>query len=405
KMSILDMKTGPPDYWSEICNFFLPLKYLITNDRFDALVQNIDLHYLINAVFWIFVALSLGFYGFQRVFQFFLKSSSNVKYFKRKQFARLIWNIAFYSACCLFLHFYNEFMILPQLMKNQGRYSLFHSSDNLIFYRSHQYEKFQFYSIFMITFYLHGAMLDFKEADFVEAASKGLYLLALIAIDVYRHVPASHLLLLCTLFTNSCFDLRRYENYFVGLNLTLGLYSILADCLSLVALQNSNRNRLIYQMFMGISLAAWVQVFINRLPFNYFIPTLFAKNFKLPLNVAIWLWYGLSIWNSPVLQYFYHQIYHTTPSDCSGEGSAAKCILLKDTSEYRHYKTLRRAYIEVKLAHEKSAAHTLPVSESASAKTYQAIKCVMMLKRKLKRIREGRGAEPEDDNEELAGDC
>lgn len=68
-MSILDMKAGPPDYWSEVCNFFLPLKYLITNDRFDALVQNIDLHYLINAVFWIFVALSCGFYGFQRVFQ------------------------------------------------------------------------------------------------------------------------------------------------------------------------------------------------------------------------------------------------------------------------------------------------------------------------------------------------
>lgn len=79
-------------------------------------------------------------------------------------------------------------MILPHLMKNQGRYSLFHSSDNLIFYRSLQYEKFQFYSIFIITFHLHGAMLDFKEADFLETASKGLYLSALIAIDVYRHV-------------------------------------------------------------------------------------------------------------------------------------------------------------------------------------------------------------------------
>ncbi|TDG41158.1 hypothetical protein AWZ03_012432 [Drosophila navojoa] len=376
-MSILDMKAGPPDYWAEIGNFFLPLKYLITNDRFDALVQNIDLHYLINAVFWIFIVLSCGFYGFQRVFQFFLKSS-NVKYFKRKQFARLIWNIAFYGACCLFLHFYNEFMILPQLMKNQGRYSLFHSSDNLIFYRSHQYEKFQFYSIFIITFYLHAAMLDFKEADLLETVSKGLYLFALIAIDVYR-----------------------YENYFVGLNLTLGLYNILTECLSLLALQNSNRNRLVYQVFMGLKIAAWLHVHINLLPFNYFIPTLFAKNFKLPLNVAIWVWYGLAIWNSPVLQYFYHQIYHTAPSDCSGEGSAAKCILIKDTSEFRHFKTLQRAYLEVKLAHEKATSNPLPATESASAKTYQAIKCVMMLKRKLKRIREGRGAEPEDDSEEL----
>lgn len=29
-------------------------------------------------------------------------------------------------------------------------------------------------------------MLDFKEADFLEVGSKALYLLALVAIDVYR---------------------------------------------------------------------------------------------------------------------------------------------------------------------------------------------------------------------------
>jgi len=111
-----------------------------------------------------------------------------MKHFQRRLFARVIWNIAFYAASCLFLHFYNEFMILPQLMKNQGRYSLFYSSENLIFYRSHQAEKFQFYSIFIITFYLHGAWLDFKDADFLEVGSKGLYLLSLVAIDVYRQV-------------------------------------------------------------------------------------------------------------------------------------------------------------------------------------------------------------------------
>lgn len=67
--SILDMKAGPPDYWAEISNFFLPLKYLITNDRFDSMVRDIDLYYLINGVFWIFVALSCGYYAFQRLFQ------------------------------------------------------------------------------------------------------------------------------------------------------------------------------------------------------------------------------------------------------------------------------------------------------------------------------------------------
>lgn len=119
--------------------------------------------------------------------QVFLKTS-NIKFYKRKQFARSVWNIAFYAACTLFLYFYNEFMLLPQLFKNQGRYSLFYSSENMIFYKSQQCEKFQFYSLFIITFNLHNAILDFKESDYLEACSKTLYLLALGAIDVYKYV-------------------------------------------------------------------------------------------------------------------------------------------------------------------------------------------------------------------------
>lgn len=103
---------------------------------------------------------------------------------------------------------------------------------------------------------------------------------------------------------------------------------------------------------------------------------------------------------------------------------------MKDSVEFRHFKTLKKAYLEVKLAHEKTNANSLPSGEtsSASAKTFQAIKCgnrilfeyiflfviippfffflgVMMLKRKLKRIREGRGHEPEDENEDLTSDA
>ncbi|XP_067636922.1 uncharacterized protein [Eurosta solidaginis] len=335
--SILDMKPGPPDYWADIYNFFLPLKYLITNERLDALMQQMDLNYLMNAMFWIFLFFAAGFMLFYKISEVFLKLS-NVKFYNRKQFARTIWNVSFYAACTLFLYFYNEFMLLPQLSKNQGRYSLFYSSENMIFYRSQQCEKFQFYSLFIITFYLHSAILDFKESDYLEAGSKTLYLLALVALDFFK----SH-------------------------------------------------------------------VFISLLPFKYLVPTLFAKNFKLTLNVIIWLWYGISIWNSPVLQYFYHQIYHSSPMDCSGEGSAAKCILLKDSSEHRHFKTLKKAYMEVKLAHEKLKVSTLTSpsgSESSftSAKAFQAIKCIMTLKRKLKRIREGRGSEIENDAEDMANE-
>ncbi|KAM7349133.1 uncharacterized protein ACRADG_008191 [Cochliomyia hominivorax] len=382
--SILDMRTAKPTIWEELSNLFLPLKYIITSERFDALVENINFNYLVNAMFWIFLFFSFGFVGFQKLFQVFLKTS-NIKYYKHKQFARSIWNIAFYTACTLFLYFYNELVILPQILKNQGRYSLFYSSENLIFYKSQQCEKFQFYSIFIITFYLHGAMLDFKESDYLEAASKSLYLTSLVAIDVYR-----------------------YENYFVGVNLILGIYNIITEILSLFALQNSKRNLLVYQIFLGLRIASWSHVFISLLPFKYLVPTLFAKNFKFILNIVIWFWYGLSIWNSPVLQYFYHQIYHNSPVDCSGEGSAAKCILLKDSSEHRHFKALKKAYLEVKLAQEKMNASNASATgtESSSAKAFQAIKCIMTLKRKLKRIREGRGSEAEDDNDDtLSSEC
>lgn len=384
--SILDMRTNNPspsifDYWTqEITNFFTPLKYLLANHRLELFLKDVDVNYIVNTVFWIFLMFTLGFCGFYQLFHVFFKPQ-NIKFYKRKQFARSIWNIAFYAASTIFLYYYNEYMISPQLVRNAGR--LFPTYENTIFYKSQSCEKFQLYSLFIITFYLHGAMLDFKECDFSEAVSKTLYALALVSINGYK-----------------------FENYFVGLNLNLGIYNIITECLFLMALQNSHRNRLIYQVFLGLRIASWSHVFISLLPFKYLVPTLFAKNFKILLNIAIWLWYGLSIWNSPVLQYFNHQIYHSSPIDCSGEGSAAKCILLKDSSEHRHFKTLKKAYLEVKLAHEKMTAcvTTASTSENSSAKTFQAIKCIMTLKRKLKRIREGRGEPSIYDTENLSPD-
>lgn len=39
-------------------------------------------------------------------------------------------------------------------------------------------------------------------------------------------------------------------------------------------------------------------VFLNVLPFNYLIPTLNAKDFKLWFTIFLWVWYGSCIWNS-----------------------------------------------------------------------------------------------------------
>ena len=161
------------------------------------------------------------------------------------------------------------------------------------------------------------------------------------------------------------------------MNLNQGIFHIITECLFLLATHTSTHNQFIHQIFLGLRISSWSHVFISLLPFKYLVPTLFAKNFKFCLNLFIWLWYGISIWNSPVLQYFYHQIYHTAAVDCAGEGSAAKCILLKDSIEHKHFKTLLKSYLEVKLAYEKSmtvSSDSQP-TEKATATAYQTMKC------------------------------
>lgn len=39
-------------------------------------------------------------------------------------------------------------------------------------------------------------------------------------------------------------------------------------------------------------------VCLHMLPFEFLIPTLYAKQFKLGLNVSLWVWYGANVWNS-----------------------------------------------------------------------------------------------------------
>lgn len=39
-------------------------------------------------------------------------------------------------------------------------------------------------------------------------------------------------------------------------------------------------------------------VCLHMLPFDFLIPTLYAKQFRVWLNVYLWLWYGANVWNS-----------------------------------------------------------------------------------------------------------
>jgi hypothetical protein len=236
----------------------------------------------------------------------------------------------------------------------------------LLFFRPCDLIKFKIVTFILSSFNLIGSLLDFHGRDVSEAISKILY---------------SALLLMCYFYG--------YENYSIVLNINLGLFYMFTELLSLLSLHSDKTQLMMFRVFVAFKFVSWIYIFLNLLPFQYMMPTIHAKDLKLGLCINFILWYISKIWTSPLLHVFYHQLYHLNAYDCPGENSFARCLLLKDSPELRHMKNLHRAYLEVKLHNERHRFNKLNLSESAiSATAFQTIKCVMTLKRKLKRIRE-----------------
>lgn len=239
---------------------------------------------------------------------------------------------------------------------------------SFLFFRPCDLVKFKIVTFILSSFNIVGSFLDFHGRDVSEATSKILFTVLLIMCYFYG-----------------------YENYSIILNINLGLFYMFTELLSLLSLHSDKEQIAMFRVFVAFKFVSWIYIFLNLLPFQYMMPTLHAKDFKFGLCITFILWYISKIWTSPLLHVFYHQLYHLNASDCPGENSLARCLLLKDSPELHHMKNLRRAYLEVKLHNERHQLNKLNLSESAvSATTFQTIKCVMTLKRKLKRIRENR---------------
>lgn len=220
----------------------------------------------------------------------------------------------------------------------------------------------------MSGFHIVGSLLDLHARDVSNAIPKVLYTCLLMTCYVYG-----------------------YENYSVVLSINMFLFTMFSELLSTLALHSNKEELMMFRVFSGFKFASWIYIFLNFLPFQYMIPTLHAKDFNLTLNVIFIVWYISQIWTSPLLLVFHHQLYHLVASDCPGENSLTRCLMLRDSPELKHHNNMKRAFLEVKLHHQRHQLNKLNLSESAaSATTFQTIKCVMTLKRKLKRIRESR---------------
>lgn len=156
------------------------------------------------------------------------------------------------------------------------------------------------------------------------------------------------------------FPLYRLEYFSVMFNILLALIYLFTDGLRLICWHIPEKNLRSFHICVTLKLLLWSFVFLILLPFKFLMPTLFGRKFFLWLNSFFLLWYGSCVWNSvsfviqlfivylravvcwffvfykilfcliislqPILQYMYHQIYHTNnnSSDCLGGNSVSR---------------------------------------------------------------------------------
>ncbi|XP_070492874.1 uncharacterized protein [Chironomus tepperi] len=292
--------------------------------------------------------------------------NSKVSQIKHRQSINFTWNFIFYFCCTTFLILYHSYFIKDELDFEKGKW--YPKRRNLLFYKPCDMVKFKIVTFIISGFNICAAILDLHARDISESISKILF---------------SFLTMVCYIYG--------YENYSVVLNINLGLFHMFTELLSLLSLHTEKDQIFMYRIFVIFKFISWIYVFLNFLPFQYMIPTIHARDVEIGLTIAFMAWYISRIWCSPFLHALQHQLYHLNSFDCQGENSLSRCLMLKDTPELRHYKSLKRAYFEIKLHHERHQLNKLNLSEhAASAKAFHTIKAVMTLKRKLKRIRENK---------------
>ncbi|XP_058442780.1 uncharacterized protein LOC131425163 [Malaya genurostris] len=322
----------------------------------------------INSIFWLCCLLAVIFFYFKKSLELVLRRG-RVQVLKHSQTVHHAWNICFYTAATVFLGLYHKLLIRPEIVNQSSKY--FPQYNNTIFLTACDVVKFEIVSMVLVSFDTIGALTRLRNSDYSEAVSKIFYAA----------------LLLC------CFVLR-LENYSVLLNIYLGVFNAFQETLLLLSLHTSEKRDTTLRLYVILNFSSWSYLFLNMLPFEFLIPTLYAINKELYmyLNIFFWMWYCSCIWNSPILKLMYHKIYHLNPYDCIGGESSVRCILLDDTRNYRHHRNLERAYLELKLFHDKSklSGTRHAKNDNSSAKAFQTIKCVLALKRKLKRMRENR---------------
>ncbi|XP_063703459.1 uncharacterized protein LOC134833159 [Culicoides brevitarsis] len=317
-----------------------------------------------NALLYSFIFISGFYFSFKRMFQSLYKKAKCRQASLVSQNIRIIWSTCFIMTQIIFLEMYHSQFISPEFERETRQ--LFPKFSNSLFFKVCDMKKFMLVTLILSSFYILEALIDLNERNFANSLSK--FLFSAVLLTCYR---------------------QRLENYSVLLNIYVGLYGIIVHITHFFAINISTKRHTFLQINVIVRLLAWIFIYLNILPFDFLIPTINASAQKasLELNLLFWGWYIVRVWNSPFLKYFYHETYHIN-GDCVGDQSVYKCILLEDTPEQKYLRTMKRICVELKtIQKQKLLEKTLRSEETSSAKTFQTIKCIMALKRKLRRIR------------------
>lgn len=329
----------------------------------------------LNHFFWTSILFSISYFLLDKLVQLLLRSTK-CKKIKYKSTIFFVWNFCYYCASTFFLIYYHRFFIEPEVDKEVGRY--FPMYENLLFFLADEANLRNFENIFVVTatFNIFNILYHLLQSDYTEAITR----------------------LFFTSFTAFLFNLR-FEHYFLVLNICIGFYSAVTNLIFLVSLHTKKSNSMLFNFYATIYFFYFSYVFLSLIPFKYLLPTLYMQNFNIWLNICCWSWYGLVVWNSPILQVINHETFHTSANaECLGEGSVAKCLLLKETKDIKHLKCLQKSVEELRQAEDRS--QMVNGTENTSAKAFQTIKCIMTLKRKIRRIRENKRRLSESQNDE-----
>lgn len=200
----------------------------------------------------------------------------------------------------MFLFVHQKYILADNWYFKKNGQNYQRSYENLLFHTSNaRCSLFNSINSILISFYLNDLIKDLNEHNISEGVNKFLACCIVICFDVNRYVLCIEFKRsMCTLLIHLLISYFRLEYFSINFNILLCLIYLFNDGIRLICWHIPDKNDLAFRVCVTINLLLWSIVFLNYVPFNFLIPTLYGRKFHFWLNAFLWIWYGACVWNS-----------------------------------------------------------------------------------------------------------